>query len=147
MTRFKACSECGFTVVELMILVAVISILFTGGYKWYANHTIRTKVDQALSVANTAKTAIAVACAEDPAITTLTKDGIGHAFPTSEFVQGVIVGGPCSAPTITVFTDNTGVLINPTLTLTGAKTEDSGQLSWTCITDGLHVHVPNTCKG
>ena len=59
MTRFKACSECGFTVVELMILVAVISILFTGGYKWYANHTIRTKVDQALSVANTAKTAAA----------------------------------------------------------------------------------------
>ena len=147
MTRLKAHPECGFTFVELMILLAVISILFTGGHKWYANHTIRTKVEQAISVANTAKTAIAVACAEDPAITTLTKDGIGHAFPTSEFVQGVIVGGPCTAPTITVFTDNTGVLINPTLTLTGAMTGGSGQLSWTCATDGLHVHAPNTCKG
>jgi type II secretory pathway pseudopilin PulG len=147
MTRFKSHLECGFTFVELLILLAVISILFTGGHKWYANHTIRTKVEQAISVANTAKTAIAVACAENPAITTLTKDGIGHAFPTSEYVHGVIVGGPCTAPTITVYTDNTGVLINPTLTLTGAMTGVSRQLSWTCVTDGLHVHVPNTCKG
>ena len=146
MTFLKTRPECGFTFVELMILLAVISILFTGGHKWYANHTIRTKVEQAISVANTAKTAIAVACAEDPAITTLTKDGIGHAFPTSEYVQGVMVGGPCTAPIITVYTDNTGVLINPTLTLTGAMKESSRQLSWTCSTDGLHVHVPNTCK-
>jgi type IV pilus assembly protein PilA len=147
MIRIKAHPACGFTFVELMIAVAVISILFTGGHKWYANHTIRTKVDEALSVANTAKIAIAVACAENPAITTLTKNGIGHNFPTSNYVQGVVVDGTCTAPKITVITDNTGVLINPTLTLTGEMTENSGQLSWTCTTDGLHVHVPHTCKG
>ena len=46
MIRLKAPQAGGFTFVELLILVAVISILFTGGHKWYANHTIRSKFSQ-----------------------------------------------------------------------------------------------------
>ncbi len=136
----------GFTLIETTIVMAAISIFLAGAYSWLGNHAIRTKIDEVLPIADSAKKAIIVTCTEDPTITTLTNSLLGHEFPTSLYVKGVTLSGSCSSPVITVNTVNTGLLIDPTLTITGDNLVGNGQLSWICASDGLDIHVPDTCQ-
>ena len=135
----------GFTLIELIILVAVTSIVLSGAHSWYANHMIRVKIDAALSTADSAKLAITIICTEDPSVTALTNNLAAYNFPTSLYVKGVTLSGSCSSPVITVNTVNTGLLIDPTLTITGNHLVENSPLSWTCASDGLDIHVPDTC--
>jgi type IV pilus assembly protein PilA len=136
----------GFTLIELMIVVAVIAIILTLALPLYSNYTTRAKIGEALSVANAAKTAVASTCVEDPTIAALTNSRAGYSFQASTYVQSVTVGGPCLAPTIIVLTTNTGANIDPTLTITGDFTIGSGRISWDCVSDGLNVHLPDSCR-
>jgi prepilin-type N-terminal cleavage/methylation domain-containing protein len=136
----------GFTLIETIIAVAAISILLSGAHSWYANHTIRVKTGAAFSTADSAKLAITITCTEDPLVTALTNNLAAYNFPTSLYVKGVTLSGSCSSPVITVNTVNTGLLIDPTLTITGDNLVGNGQLSWICASDGLDIHVPDTCQ-
>ena len=135
----------GFTLIELIILVAVISVVLSGAHSWYANHTIRVKIGVALSTADSAKLAITITCTEDPSVTALTNNLAAYNFPTSLYVKGITLSGSCSSPVITVNTVNTGLLIDPTLTITSDNSANNAQRSWTCASDGLNVHMPDAC--
>ena len=135
----------GLTLIELIIGVAVLSVFLSGAHSWYTNHLIRTKINQALSEAESAKLAITITCTEDSSATALTNNLAAYNFPTSLYVKGVTLSGSCSAPVITVNTVNTGLLIDPTLTITGNHLVGNGQLSWICASDGLDIHVPDSC--
>ena len=137
----------GVTLIELIIVVAVLSVVLSGAHSWHANHSIRTKINLALSEADSAKLAITITCAEDPRITVLKSSLIDQNDPTSLFVESITLSGSCASPVITVITTNTGLLINPTLIITGDNSLRKGQPSWTCASDGLDVHVPYLCHG
>jgi len=51
----KLSKEDGFTLIELMIVVAIIAIILMLALPVYADYAIRTKIVEALSVANAAK--------------------------------------------------------------------------------------------
>ncbi|HMX17246.1 MAG TPA: pilin [Rhodocyclaceae bacterium] len=57
-TRLAVRPEAGFTLIELMIVVAIIGILAAIALPQYQDYTIRTKVTEGLSIASGAKTAI-----------------------------------------------------------------------------------------
>jgi Tfp pilus assembly protein PilE len=145
MSRLTVNPGAGFTLIELIILVAVSSVVLSGVHAWYANHATRTKIGVALSTAYSAKMAINIACTEDPSATALTNNLVAYNFPTSPYVEGVTISGSCTSPIITVLTVNTGLLIDPTLTITGDNSVNNVQRSWTCGSDGLDIHVPDTC--
>jgi hypothetical protein len=130
----------------LLIAVAVLSVVLSGAHSWYANHSIRTKINLALSEADSAKLAITVTCAEDSGITVLKSSLIGQNDPKSLYVESVTLSGSCASPVITVITTNTGLLINPTLIITGDNSIVNRQQSWICASDGLDIHVPDTCQ-
>ena len=135
----------GITLIELIIAAAVLSVVLSGGHSWFANHTIRIKIGEALSVADSAKKTIFITCTEEPGIAALESSLISHSSSKSLYVESVTLNGSCASPVITVITTNTGLLIDPTLIITGDLVE-SGQPAWTCASDGLNVHMPDACQ-
>lgn len=146
MNRLIANSSRGISFIEVLIAVAFTSVVISGAHSWQANHAIRTKIAQALSTADSAKLAINVACTEDPSIAVLTNNQIGHSDPKSLYVKNLTVSGSCTSPVITVLTVNTGLLVDPTLTITSDNSATNVQRSWTCASDGLNVHMPHECE-
>lgn len=55
----NASNQGGFTIVELMIVVAIVSILAVIAMPAYQNYTVRSKVSEALTFAAEAKTTVA----------------------------------------------------------------------------------------
>jgi type IV pilus assembly protein PilA len=137
----------GFTLVELMIALAAISIFLAAAHSWIANYTIRNKIDEALAVADTAKISIIVTCAEDPSLAELSNKSVGYSFPPSLYINDVRLSGSCAQPNIMVLTANTGLLVNPTLTISGDFSPGNRQATWKCTSDGLDLHVPDRCHG
>ena len=135
----------GFTLIELMIVIAIIAILVALALPAYQDYTIRTKVGEGLSVAASAKLAVSETCQTDPNATP--SSDTGYQFSASTYVTSVAIGGTCAAPTVTVTTVNTGATTAPVLVLTGAYTAGSGRIQWTCgKSAGLDQHVPATCR-
>lgn len=78
----------GFTLIELMIVVAIIGILAAVAIPAYQNYTIRAKVGNALTAVDSVKTAVATCLQEAGGVLTscdtLTKVGITTFTPTKE---------------------------------------------------------------
>jgi len=135
----------GFTLIELMIVIAVVAIILTLALPVYTNYTIRAKIGEALSVSAAAKTAVAATCLEDPALTGLDNDRAGYSFSASTWVQSITVSDDCQAPVITITTQNTGAAIDPQITLTGTFTA-GGVITWVCASDAPNFQLPATCR-
>jgi type IV pilus assembly protein PilA len=136
----------GFSALDLMIVFAVTAVCVTMGGPLLSDYSVRTRVIDALVVAEGAKTAVTLTCAEDPMITLLNKTLAGYRPQRSDHVQTVHLAGSCIHPTIMVVTENTGAEVDPTLVFSGDFSSGSGGNAWTCVSNGLNAHLPETCR-
>jgi len=136
----------GFTLIELMIVVAVIIIILTLAIPTYSNYSIRVKISEALAMSTVIKSATDAVCEEDRTISFLTNQRVGYKFKASDYVQNIVVSGTCDAPVIIVTTRATGAKPNPVLTITGSFADDADYITWTCVSSGLNVHAPEACR-
>lgn len=142
----------GFTLIELMIVIAVVAILLSLALPVYSTYAVRAKIGEGLAVAKAAKIATGAACQEDRSLTTLTNNKVGYPFlevaGDEAYVENIEVSGECSEPVITITTKNTGAEgEDPIITLTGEFTPGSGQVQWTCASDNTPDHLlPDTCR-
>jgi prepilin-type N-terminal cleavage/methylation domain-containing protein len=136
----------GFTLIELMIVIAIVAILVALAVPAYQDYAIRAKVGECIGQGASAKLAIEEFYqSEGGNMPSAAESGYaaGEFIPT-EFCATLVWDG--SALTLT--TANTGAGTDPQVTLT--PTEASNKIvAWDCAQTaggGEARHVPATCR-
>ncbi len=140
----KRSMQKGFTLIELMIVVAIIGILAAVALPAYQDYTVRAKVTEVMLAASSAKTAISEGAST---LSTMPLTGsVDIQSQSSKYVSGVAYANASSATsgTITATAAGDTAITGSTITMVG--TYASGQVTWVCGGTILGKYRPSSCK-
>jgi type IV pilus assembly protein PilA len=143
----------GFTLIELMIVVAIIGILAAVALPAYQDYTVRAKMTEVILAASSGKTTISEFY-QTKALMPVDMAASGLTTQDSAFVTSVGYAAGTPAATVGVITAlaktsvGGGVTALMGVTLTGTGVPATGVVTWVCAGTGSipAKYLPASCK-
>ena len=130
----------GFTLIELMIVVAIIGILAAVALPAYQDYTVRAKVTEAILAGSTCRTAVSEAFQSASTLPA------GNAFGCEQNTAGTAASAP-SKYVLSVVTTGNGVITVTTTSDGSLKEAASKQIDMTPLTSTGAAAVANSVIG
>ncbi|WP_416760127.1 pilin [Roseateles sp. So40a] len=140
----------GFTLIELMIVVAIIGILAAVALPAYSDYIKKSKVSEVVGVASQPKAAIQEWLSVKGSFPA-DQATLGLEFNPTKYVSAMTyTGGTTAVLTATAQAIGTGVDAN-NIVLTGTRVTNGGtltdQVTWACTGTIQAKYLPASCKG
>ena len=133
----------GFTLIELMIVVAIIGILAAIAIPAYQDYITRAKVSEGLNIASAAKTSVSeFAISQGHLPGSNASAGVATTI-NSKYVNTVTVGAS-GVITVAMKASALGVTGTPDIVLT--PTVANGAVTWACSSSMENKFVPSNCR-
>ena len=132
----------GFTIIELMIVVAIIGILAAVALPAYQDYTIRARVTELIVAAAAAKNTVTENMQNNPAIST------GRALGATIGVSGRVTAATLDDTSGVITVQGTAATVGTAVTITLTPTiQADGKVTWACnAAAAVHRFVPAECR-
>lgn len=134
----------GFTLIELMITVAIVGILAAVALPAYQDYTIRAQFTEGMSLADGAKSNVVEFHANKGTLP-VTDTEAGYTGGKGKFVTNVTVGAE-GVITATFGGAANSKLAGKKVNLKPREDGTTGNLIWSCYSDADAKYVPTSCK-